>query len=260
MTTEDLQVTGAPARAPTAVPRAARSAARAAVADQRRAAVMEQRRPAVIDASRLPYVLSALAAVAATVAAAGSFLFPSLLTGAAVATGNMRGTALAVLLVGLPVLVTAMVHSARGSARALVIWLGTLAYLLYQAVLFCFAVPLNNLFLAYVAYLGLCLWSLVTVLLRSSLDAFGRRLSVRMPPASGRGGGGPGRRQRLRLVGADRPRDLRQPAAVPAEGHGAAEPTRCSSRTWRSGSPSWPPPRWRRGTADRGGCWSSVRC
>ena len=109
MTTEDLQVTGAPAGARPAAPRVAPPAARAAVTDRRP--------PAVIDRSMLPYVLSALAAVAATVAAAGSFLFPSLLTGTPVATGNMRGTALAVLLVGLPVLVTAMAHSARGSAR-----------------------------------------------------------------------------------------------------------------------------------------------
>ena len=60
----------------------------------------------------------------------------------------MRGTALAVLLVGLPVLVTAMLRAARGSPWALVVWLGTLAYLLYQGVLFCFAVPLNTVFLS----------------------------------------------------------------------------------------------------------------
>lgn len=173
MTTEHLHIDGVPVSSRPAAPGVAEHAARPAVTDRRR--------PAVLDRSRLPYVLSALAAVAATVAAAGSFLFPSLLTGSAVSTGNMRGTALAVLLVGLPVLVTAMLQSARGSAWAFVVWLGTLAYLLYQAVLFCFAVPLNNLFLAYVAYLGLCLWSLVTVLRRFSLEAFGRRLSARMP-------------------------------------------------------------------------------
>ena len=135
----------------------------------------------VLVQGRLPYALSVLAAVAAALAAGASVLFPSVLTGTAVASGNMRGTALAVLVVGLPVLVTAMVGTARGSPRALVVWLGTLAYLLYQAVLFCFAVPLNRVFLSYVAYLGLCLWSLVTLLLRTSLDAFVGRVSPRMP-------------------------------------------------------------------------------
>jgi hypothetical protein len=138
-------------------------------------------RPAVLDPSRLPYILSGSLAVVATAAALLSFLFPSLLTGSKVATGNLRGTALAILVVGLPVLVTAMRVAARGSARGLVVWVGTLAYLLYQAVLFCFATPLNNLFLVYVAYLGLCFWSLVTLLLRFDLAAFEQRLSARMP-------------------------------------------------------------------------------
>lgn len=138
-------------------------------------------RPVGLGPGRLPYVLSGSLVVVAAAAALFSFLFPSLLTGSKVATGNMRGTALAVLAVGLPVLSTAMRHAARGSARAVVVWLGTLAYLLYQAVLFCFAVPLNNLFLVYVAYLGLCYWSLVTLMLGLDLTAFAEWVSPRMP-------------------------------------------------------------------------------
>ncbi len=135
----------------------------------------------VLGPGKLPYLLSGCLVVVAAAAALFSFLFPSLLTGSKVATGNMRGTALALLAVGLPVLITAMRRAARGSTRGLVVWLGTLAYLLYQALLFCFAVPLNNLFLLYVATLGLCLWSLATLVLRCDLAAFGRRMSSRMP-------------------------------------------------------------------------------
>ena len=138
-------------------------------------------RTTALVSGRLPYVLSASLIAVATVAALFSFLFPSLLHGAPVATGNMRGTSLAILLVGLPVLVTAIVRAAHGSTSAVVVWLGTLAYLLYQSVLFCFAIPLNNLFLVYVAYLGLSVWSLVTLLLRVDVAAFGRRVSPRMP-------------------------------------------------------------------------------
>ena len=140
-----------------------------------------RRRSTVLVAGRLPDVLSALLVVVAAVAALFSFAFPSLLRGAPVATGNMRGTSLAILMVGLPVLVTAIVRAAHGSTSAVVVWLGTLAYLLYQSVLFCFAIPLNNLFLVYVAYLGLCVWSLVTLLLCVDLAAFGLCLSPRMP-------------------------------------------------------------------------------
>ena len=46
----------------------------------------------------------------------------------------MRGTAVVVLVVGVPVLVLAVIGASRGSARAFVVWLGTLGYLLYQGI------------------------------------------------------------------------------------------------------------------------------
>jgi hypothetical protein len=69
----------------------------------------------------------------------------------------------------------------RGATRGLVVWLGTLGYLLYQAVLFCFATPLNGLFLCYIAYLGLAVWSIVALVPAVDLHVFGSRVSARMP-------------------------------------------------------------------------------
>jgi hypothetical protein len=86
-----------------------------------------------------------------------------------------------VLAVGLPVLIAALIGSARGSTRAFVIWLGTLGYLLYQAVMFCFATPFNAFFLFYVAYFGLAVWSIVFLLRGTDLTAFGRSVSPRAP-------------------------------------------------------------------------------
>jgi hypothetical protein len=134
-------------------------------------------RRGVVGGNRVPYMLcSALAAMVA-LAAGLTVAFPSLLRGVAVSNGNLRGTAVVLLACGLPVLVVAMIGTARGSARAFVVWLGTLGYLIYQAVLLCFATPLNNLFLFYVAYLGLAVWSTVTLLRAADLDAFAARVS-----------------------------------------------------------------------------------
>jgi hypothetical protein len=141
-------------------------------------------RYAVVRAGPLPYALSGALATAAAVSAGFSFFLPSVLTGAAVGNGNLRGTALVVLLLGVPTLLTAMAGTARGSTRWLVVWLGTLGYLLYQAVLFCFATPLNGLFLCYVAYLGLAVWSIVTLFPAVDRRAFGSRVSVGMPSRS----------------------------------------------------------------------------
>jgi hypothetical protein len=124
--------------------------------------------------SRTPYVVSAVLGVAAAAAAALTLVDPGVLTGVPGANGNMLGTAAVVLLVGAPLLALAMIGSARGSSRAFVVWLGTLGYLLYQAVLFCFATPLNNLFLFYVAYLSLAIWSVVFLLGATSVAAFRR--------------------------------------------------------------------------------------
>jgi hypothetical protein len=138
-------------------------------------------RRGVVSGGRAPYLMcSALTAIVA-LAAGPTVAFPSLLRGVAVSNGNLRGTAVALLAVGLPVLVIAMIGTSRGSARAFVVWLGTLGYLIYQAVLFCFATPLNNLFLLYVGYLGTAVWSTVILLRATDLHAFAARLSGAVP-------------------------------------------------------------------------------
>lgn len=141
-------------------------------------------RQIVVRAGRLPYALSGALAVTVAASAGFSFFLPRVLTGAEVGNGNLRGTALVMLVLGVPALLTAMAATARGSTRWLVVWLGTLGYLLYQAVLFCFATPLNSLFLCYVAYLGLAVWSIVTLFPAVDRRAFGARVSVGMPARS----------------------------------------------------------------------------
>ena len=138
-------------------------------------------RPLALAPTRWAYVLSGCLAVAASVSAGVSLWAPSVLTGPEVTRGNLRGTALVVLAVGVPALLVAMAASSRGSARGLVVWLGAIAYLLYQGVLFCFGTPMNNLFLAYVAMLGLGLWSLLVLLRAVEVHRFAARVDGRMP-------------------------------------------------------------------------------
>lgn len=78
--------------------------------------------------------------------------------------GNMRGTALTVLVLAVPLLLFSLVLSGRGSLRAQFVWLGTLGYIAYNAVLFCFAPRFNSFFLLFAALLALSFWGLVTLL------------------------------------------------------------------------------------------------
>lgn len=84
--------------------------------------------------------------------------------------GNMRGTALTMLVLAVPLLVASMILSSRGSLRARFVWMGSLAYIAYNAVMFCFALQYNSFFLLFVALLGLSFWALV--MLASQFDPF----------------------------------------------------------------------------------------
>ncbi len=115
---------------------------------------------AVTGPERRSYLLSATLALIAALAAALSFFVPTLLTGTDVTNGNTRGTALVMLVVGIPTLLISMAMTRRGSWQAHLVWLGVLSYMGYNGVLFVFAAPFNALFLLYVATLSLTVFSL----------------------------------------------------------------------------------------------------
>lgn len=140
-----------------------------------------QRLDRVIAPAGVSYRLSAALALTATASSLPTYFAGGLLTGPAAMNGSARGTALVVLVIAVPMLVLSMRAAARGSARALMIWLGAAGYLLYNAVMFLFATPFNELFLLYVAMLSLAVWSVVAVLVSIDIDALGRRFSPELP-------------------------------------------------------------------------------
>jgi hypothetical protein len=127
------------------------------------------------------YWLSGSLAVVAAIAAAGTALVPGVLRGTAVMNGSARGTALVVLLIAVPALAIAMWYSARGSARAQIVWLGAVGYILYNSTLFLFMTPFNNLFLLYVAMLSLGTWSTAMVIRGLGVESFRERFSPKLP-------------------------------------------------------------------------------
>jgi hypothetical protein len=119
--------------------------------------------------------------VVAAVTTALTFFVPGILRGTAVMNGSARGTALVLLIIAIPVVVLSMTYSARGSVRAAISWLGGLAYILYNSVLFVFITPVNRLFLLYVAMLAFSTWSVATVLYRIDVQALRSRFAATMP-------------------------------------------------------------------------------
>ena len=125
--------------------------------------------------------------------------------------GNLRGSRFVKFALGVPLLAVSAARGGR-SALARMGWLGATAYLLYQGVLFCFAIPMTSLFLLSVAWLGLGVWTLGTLL--HTLDPGAVRVANRFP---GRGIAvllAPCSAQRAGLAGARRPHDRRPPTSA----------------------------------------------
>jgi len=124
--------------------------------------------------------LCAAVAALVVVAAVPTFFVDGILNGTPVMNGSARGTALTMFALALPVLAVGLVTSSGGSVWGRAALIGALGYLTYNATLLVYATPFNELFLAYVALLGLSLWSLVSALLDPlPLLAPGSRLPAR---------------------------------------------------------------------------------
>ena len=145
---------------------------------------METTRDGASGSFELPQRVSTALAVVSALTAGLSFVFWEVFhRDVPMSIGNMRGTALTILLLGVPLLLLSMAMTARGSLRALFVWLGSLAYIAYNAVMFCFAAHFNAFFLLFTALLALSFWSLLTLLAKVEPEALAAACS-RVPRRS----------------------------------------------------------------------------
>jgi hypothetical protein len=133
-----------------------------------------------VKVPRIAYTLSIALAVVTTVAT-GLSAFGDTLRGPDVMKGSARGTAIVVLFVTVPFLSASMRSTVRGSVVALLVWLGTVAHILYQSLLFLFGTPFNDVFLLYVAMASLALWSLIVILASIDAGAVRARIEPTLP-------------------------------------------------------------------------------
>ena len=101
----------------------------------------------------------------------------------AFAAAAFRGTDLVSLVVALPTLAGSLFLARRGSGRALLVWLGILAYVTYTY-LYSFAIVWNGLFLVYVALLSLSGFTLVRALTALDANLFVDQFTDRTPVRS----------------------------------------------------------------------------
>ena len=130
---------------------------------------------------RVPWVLSVVLLVATGVATITALAMPELLHGPAVMVGSMRGTALVMLSLAVPIVIVGMAAARRGGLLGVVAWIGGVAFIAYQGWMFLFAVPFNGLFLVYLAMFAFGFWGLVALLVGVPAKAYASSFAATLP-------------------------------------------------------------------------------
>jgi hypothetical protein len=111
--------------------------------------------------------LAGLALAAASV----GLVHPGVYRDNALVAAGWLGNDLVTVAVGLPVLVASGIAASRGSARAWLVWLGAVEYLLYNYAFYLFGTHFNALFLAYVALVAGSIYALAAALVSADLSS-----------------------------------------------------------------------------------------
>jgi len=133
------------------------------------------------DKPKAAYVLSFIIAALAVTASAGGLLIDGLYQGNAFLQAAWFGNDLVTLFVAVPLFVGSLIMAMRGSRRGRLVWLGMLAYMLYNFAYYLFGTVFNRLFLLYVATLDLSMMALLFALVRMDAAALGRRFRPATP-------------------------------------------------------------------------------
>jgi hypothetical protein len=127
-------------------------------------------------------ILSLIVVTASVVASLGGLLVHNLYRDDSTwATAALRGGDLVTLLIMAPALVVAVFLTNGGSARATLVWIGLLAYGVYNFAFYVFGAAFNDLFLVHVVAFSSSVFALIALLPRVDVARIARRFDPRTP-------------------------------------------------------------------------------
>ena len=124
---------------------------------------------------RAAYWLSGAIAVLMVVASAAGLLIDGLYRDGPWAREALRGGDLTTMAVAVPILVTSLLLARRGSRAAQAVWLGALAYSLYNYAYYVFGAEFNDIFVLHIALFSLSIITLVLAVANVDVDAIAAR-------------------------------------------------------------------------------------
>lgn len=127
------------------------------------------------------YIFSIHIAVLATIASVGGLLLDGLYRDNAFVKTTWLGNDAATLFLAVPILVTALIFSLRGSFKAQLVWMGMLDYVLYNYAFYLFGAAFNWFFLIYVTLVGLSIFALVFGLTNLDVNKICQQFRERTP-------------------------------------------------------------------------------
>jgi hypothetical protein len=126
---------------------------------------------------RAAYWLSAAIGILMVVASAAGLLVDGLYRDGAWAREALRGGDLTTIAVAAPVLLASVLLARRGSRAAQAVWLGALAYSLYNYAYYVFGAEFNDIFVIHIALFSLSIAALVLAVANIDVGAIAARFS-----------------------------------------------------------------------------------
>jgi hypothetical protein len=133
-------------------------------------------------AERAAFVLSAAIAVLMVAASLTGLLVADLYDESPWAEQALRGGDLVTLVLAAPLLLGALVLTRRGSTRARAVWIGVLAYSVYNSAFYAFGTTFNDAFLLHIALLSCSIFALACAIVCTDLVPVARTFG-RVPGA-----------------------------------------------------------------------------
>jgi hypothetical protein len=130
---------------------------------------------------RWAYLLSSAVGALALLASVAGLLLDGVYGEARPIAEMLRGYDLVTLVLVVPALVLSQLQTRRGSDRALLIWVGMLAYLVYTYAYYLLGTPFNDLFLLHAAVFSSSIFALVLTVCALDPPGIAARFSPRTP-------------------------------------------------------------------------------